>query len=72
MGYQGEGEGEGEMTWLVGRKVHMRGEAEQELAKALGGKREGVFGLMMGWQVERKVTGKTGRWKGGGTQHVGR
>ena len=25
----------------------------------------------MGWQAERKVTGKTGRWEGGGTQDVG-
>ena len=43
MDYQGEGEREEkgevgrEMTWLVGRKVHMSGQAEQELAKALGG-----------------------------------
>ena len=26
----------------------------------------------MGWQVERKVTGKIGRWEVGGTQDVGR
>ena len=60
MGYQGEGEGgnEREMTWLVGRKVHMSGQAEQELGKTYGGK---VFGLKMGWQAERKVTGKTGK-----------
>ena len=40
MGYQGEGEGEvgREMAWLVGRKVDMSGQAEQELGKAHGGK----------------------------------
>ena len=40
MGYQGEGEGEvgREMAWLVGRKVDMSGQAEQELGKTLGGK----------------------------------
>ena len=27
---------------------------------------------MGGWQVEREVTGKTGRWEVGGTQDVGR
>ena len=39
MGYQGEEEGEyeREMTWLVGRKVHMSGQAEQELGKTYGG-----------------------------------
>ena len=38
MGCQGEGEGEAgrEMVWLVGRKVDMSGQAEQELARALG------------------------------------
>ena len=74
MGYLGEGEGEDEreMTWLVGRKVHMSGQAEQELGKTYGRKGWRVFGLKMGWQAERKVTGKTGRWEGGGTQDVGR
>ena len=40
MDYQGEGEGEDgrEMAWLVGRKVDMSGQAEQELVKGLGGK----------------------------------
>ena len=40
MGYQGEGEGHvgREMHWLVGRKVDMSGQAEQELARALGRK----------------------------------
>ena len=38
MYYQGEGEGEvgKEMDWLVGRKVDMSGQAEQELGKTLG------------------------------------
>ena len=38
MGYQGEGEGEvgRDMAWLVGRKVDMSGQAEQEIARALG------------------------------------
>ena len=47
------------MTWLVGRKVDMSGQAEQELVKILGGK------------DEREVTGKIGRWEVGGTQDVG-
>ena len=40
MDYQGEGEGEvgREMAWLVGRKVDMSGQAEQELVKAVGEK----------------------------------
>ena len=40
MGYQGEGRGddEREVTWLVGRKVDMSGQAEQELGKTHGGK----------------------------------
>ena len=38
MDYQGEGEGEDgrEIAWLVGRKVDMSGQAEQELGKTLG------------------------------------
>ena len=40
MDYQGEEEGEDEreMTWLVGGKVYMSGQAEQELGKTYGGK----------------------------------
>ena len=42
MDYQDEGEGEGEvgreLAWLVGRKVDISGQAEQELGKTLGGK----------------------------------
>ena len=61
------------MAWLVQRKVDMSGQAEQEFGRALGEKVEGEFGRKMGgWQVEREVTGKTGRWQVGGTQDVGR
>ena len=49
MGYQGVGEDEREMTWLVGRKVHMSGQAEQELGKTYGGKGDRVFGSKMAW-----------------------
>ena len=52
MGYQGEEEDEREMTWLVGRKVHMSGQAEQaeqELGKTYGGKGDRVFGSKMAW-----------------------
>ena len=40
MGYQSEGEAElgREIAGLVGRKVDMSGQAEQELGKRLGGK----------------------------------
>ena len=40
MDYQVEGEGEDgrEMVWLVGRKVDMSGQTEQEFGKSLGGK----------------------------------
>ena len=40
VGYQDEEEGddEREMAWLVGGKVHMSGQAEQELGKTYGGK----------------------------------
>ena len=40
MGCQIEGEGDfgRHMAWLVGRKVDMSGQAEQELGKAHGGK----------------------------------
>ena len=40
MCYQEEGEGEDErgMTWLDGRKIHVSGQAEQELGKTYGGK----------------------------------
>ena len=40
MDYQDEEEGddEREMTWLVGTKVHMSGEAEQELGKTYDAK----------------------------------
>ena len=40
MGYQGEGEEEfgRKMALLVGRKVDMSGQAEQEFGKILGGK----------------------------------
>ena len=40
MDYQGEGWGDvgREMVWLVGRKVDMSGQAEQELGKTVGGK----------------------------------
>ena len=67
MNYQGEGEGEGEdgreKAWLVGRKVDMSGQAEQEFGRALGEKVEREFGRKMGgWEVEREVTGKIGRW----------
>ena len=53
MDYQGEGEGEvgREMAWLVGRKVDMSGQAEQELGKALGMKDEMEFGRKMGQEV---------------------
>ena len=48
------------MVWLVGRKVDMSGQAEQELGKTLGGK------------DEREVNGKIGGWEVGGIQDVGR
>ena len=55
MGYQGEGEGEGdvgrEMAWLVGRKVDMSGQAEQELGKGVGMKDGKKFGRQMGQEV---------------------
>ena len=40
MDYQGEGwEDVGrDMAWLVGKKVDMSGQAEQELGKTVGGK----------------------------------
>ena len=54
VGYQGEGEGVvgRVMAWLVGRKVDMSGQAEQELGKALGTKDEREFGRKMGQEVE--------------------
>ena len=30
------------------------------------------FGRKVGWQVGSEVTGKTGRWEGGGTLDIGR
>ena len=50
MGYQGEEKEDvgREMYWLVGRKVDMSGQAEQELGKHLGGKDEREFGKNMG------------------------
>ena len=38
MGYQGWGEDGREMAWLVGRRVDMSEQAEQELGKAVGEK----------------------------------
>ena len=38
VGCQGEGEDGRDMAWLVGRKVDMSEQAEQELVKAVGGK----------------------------------
>ena len=50
MDYQGEGEGEfgREMAWLVGRKVDISGQAEQELGKGVGMKDGREFGRKMG------------------------
>ena len=40
MGYQGEGEGAvgKEVTWLVGKRVDMSGQADQKVGKGLGEK----------------------------------
>ena len=43
----------------------MSGQAEQELVKAVDGRK---FGKKVGWQV----TGTIGRWEAGCTQDVGR
>ena len=55
MGYQGDGEDgreDGrEMAWLVGRRVDMSGQAEQELGKGVGLKGEKKFGREMGQEV---------------------
>ena len=60
MGYQGEGEGDGEVVnepiWLV---------VGEELGNWIGKKNGREFG-----EVERKVTEKIGKWKFGGTQDV--
>ena len=53
MGYQSEGEVElgRKMAWLVGRKVDMSGQDEQELGKTLGGKDRREFGRKMGQEI---------------------
>ena len=66
MGYHNEGEAGRETAWLAGGEVDMHGYAELQ---GLGGRQ---FGMDAGWDVEREETGKTGRWKVGCSQDVGR
>ena len=54
MGYLEEEEEEvgKKIAWMVGRKVDMSGQAEQELGMGFGKKDKGEY------EVERKLTGK--------------